>query len=112
MAAGLAGEQARAIILFRRALAYDSLLAEARMGLGESLLIAGRAGEAVTELSAFLTAPGPAPIEMMVRAHWRLADALAADGRGEAAANERAAAKQNAKEAELSKLVEALERQR
>lgn len=112
MAAGLAGEQARAITLFRRALTYDPHLAEARLGLGESLLLSGRAGEAVAELGSFLAAPGPAPAEMLVRARWRLADAFAADGKPDLALKEREAAKRHAEAAGLSTVIQELEHQR
>lgn len=111
-ALGLAGQPQQAITVLRKALVYRTSLPEARLGLGEALLLAGRPGEARVEFSAFLAAPGPASTGLLVRAHWRLADALQADGHTDAATRERDAARRRATDAGLGDLVKELERQR
>lgn len=112
IALGLAGQPQRAIAVLRKALAYGTPLPEARLGLGEALLVDGQSSEAVGELAAFLADPGPAPTDLLVRARWRMADALVADGRTDAATNERDEAKRQALTAGLTDLVKELEHPR
>lgn len=111
MAAGLSGDHRRAAVLFRRALAGEARLPEARLGLGEALLLDGQASAAADELAAFLAAPGSAPADLLIRARWRLADALGLAGRGDEAEDERRTARGLAAGAGLDALLRELERQ-
>ncbi len=112
IALGMAGESPRAIAVLRKALAYGVLLPEARLGLGEALLGDGHPSDAVNELAAFLADPGPAPIDLLVRARWRIADALTATDRKDDAAKERDVAKRQALAAGLTNLIKELEQRR